>query len=139
MCCRGQELHLQYSHLSELCSFVLHANIMALTATASDTTIKHIIKDTCMINPVMVQVSPNKVNIHFGERKILSAEEYFKPLAEQLKYNVLLLIIIFASDSLIVECCTTCLKSTREKLSVIHWEVHHHILSVALPVYLLKV
>ena len=35
-----------------------------------------------MINPVMVQVSPNKVNIRFGVRKILSAEEYFKPLAE---------------------------------------------------------
>ena len=42
---------------------------MALTATASDATIGHIICDVDMHNPVIIQVSPDKPNLLFGVKK----------------------------------------------------------------------
>ena len=58
---------------------------MALTATASDTLIAHIIKDTGMIDPVLVQVSPDKKNLRFMVEEITSMEERFLPIAKSLK------------------------------------------------------
>jgi len=61
---------------------------LLLTATASDATIKHIIRDTGMSNPMMVQVSPNKRSVCFGVRNIISLEDCFIPLAEKLEEHV---------------------------------------------------
>ena len=59
--CRGEDFRLEYLYLSEPCSLIpTSVNIMALTATASDALISEIIKDTGMINPSIVQVSPDK-------------------------------------------------------------------------------
>ena len=58
---------------------------MALTATASDTLISQIIKDTGMINPVIIQVSPDKRNLLFGVQHITSMYETFLPLIVSLK------------------------------------------------------
>jgi len=47
------------SRLSEVRSLVPHTvKVMALTATASDETIREIIRDVGMHNPALVQVSP---------------------------------------------------------------------------------
>ena len=58
---RGKEFRETYSRPSELRSLIPSSvNVMALTATASDTLISEIIKDTGMVNPYIVQVSPDK-------------------------------------------------------------------------------
>ena len=61
---RGKEFRVEYSHLSELRSLISPGiNIMALTATASDATLACIVRDTGMMQPVIVQVSPDKQNL----------------------------------------------------------------------------
>ena len=58
---------------------------MAVTATASDTLVSHIIQDTGMVNPEIVSVSPNKENLCFRVQTISSKIETFTPLVESLK------------------------------------------------------
>ena len=58
---------------------------MALTATASDATMGHIIRDVGMHNPVIVQVSPDKPNLLFGVKKVKGLSEAFMPLITRLK------------------------------------------------------
>ena len=83
---RGKEFRVEYSYLSELHSLIpCDVHVMALTATASDTVVSHIIRDTGMINPVMIQISPDKKNLRFGVHYISSMEEVFMPLAMSLK------------------------------------------------------
>lgn len=59
-------------------------NIIALTATASDTLISHCIRDIGMIVPVIVQVSPVKDNLCYGVSEISSIED-FVPIVNSLK------------------------------------------------------
>lgn len=62
-CIGGEDFRLEYSYLRELRNIMAPSvNIMALTATASDTLISHCIRDIGMIDPVIVQVSPVKDN-----------------------------------------------------------------------------
>ena len=83
---RGKEFRVEYSYLSELRSLIpCDVHVMALTATASDTVVSHIIRDTGMINPVMIQILPDKKNLRFGVHYISSMEEVFMPLAMPLK------------------------------------------------------
>ena len=57
---RGKEFRETYSRLSELRSLIPSSvNVMALTATASDTLISEIIKDTGMVNPYIEVWSTN--------------------------------------------------------------------------------
>jgi ATP-dependent DNA helicase RecQ len=60
---------------------------MAVTATASDTLVTHIIRDTGMINPAIMSVSPDKQNLCLGVQQIASMTEAFMPLAESLKQD----------------------------------------------------
>ena len=62
-----------------------NVNIMALTATASDATIRHIVHDVGMHNPVLVEVCPDKQNLLFGVRKVEGFREAFTPLVMLLK------------------------------------------------------
>uniref|UniRef100_A0A1X7VJA5 DNA 3'-5' helicase n=1 Tax=Amphimedon queenslandica TaxID=400682 RepID=A0A1X7VJA5_AMPQE len=72
------------AHCVRTC-IVPKVNIMALTATASDTLVSHIIHDTGMARPEIVSVSPNKENLCFGVQKILSMHETFTPLIQSLQ------------------------------------------------------
>jgi ATP-dependent DNA helicase RecQ len=77
---------MEYSYLSELRSLLpTTTNLMALTATASDTLMAHIINDIGMISPEIVQVSPEKKNLCYGVQEIVSASDTFEGLAKQLK------------------------------------------------------
>ena len=76
---------MEYSSLAELRNLIpTSVNIMSLTATASSTSIAHIIRDSGMINPAIVQVSPDKRNLCFGVQAISSIDE-FLPLVMLLK------------------------------------------------------
>ena len=57
---------------------------MALTATASNSLISHVINSTGMIDPVIVQASPNKENLRYACQEIESIHD-FMPLAKLLK------------------------------------------------------
>jgi ATP-dependent DNA helicase RecQ len=59
-------------------------NLMALTATASNSLISHVISYTGMIDPVIVHVSPNKENLRYGVQMIESIYD-FLPLVMLLK------------------------------------------------------
>jgi len=58
---------------------------MVLTATASDKTIREIIRDVGMHNPALVQVSPDKQNLLFGVRTVNQLEKAILPIIDQLK------------------------------------------------------
>ena len=57
---------------------------MALTATASNTLLSHVIRDTGMIDPVIIQVSPVKDNLCYGALEVSSIDD-FMPLVQLLK------------------------------------------------------
>ena len=72
--------------MSEVRSLVPHTvKVMALTATASDETIREIIRDVGMHNPALVQVSPDKRNLLFGVRTVNQLEKAFLPIINLLK------------------------------------------------------
>jgi len=58
---------------------------MALTATASDTTMRDIIHDVGMCHPVIVQVSPDKPNLSYGVQRVDDLRNAFMPLIMSLK------------------------------------------------------
>ena len=57
---------------------------MALTATASDSLISDVIRDVGMIDPFIVQVSPDKENLCYGIQQITSVYD-FTSLVKELK------------------------------------------------------
>ena len=64
--CRGDSFHREFSRLGELCSIIPeHVHVMVLTATATVSTRKEIIKSLDMQDPVIVSVSPMKESVHY--------------------------------------------------------------------------
>ena len=61
-----------------------YVNVMALTATATVSTRKDIIKSLDMQNPVVVSVSPMKENIYYCVSKKVKVNESFLPICEKL-------------------------------------------------------
>ena len=84
--CRGKEFRTEYSCLSEICSLIpQNVNMMALTATASDATIRDIACDVGMHSPILVEVCPDKQKLFFGLRKVKGLRETFTSLVMYLK------------------------------------------------------
>lgn len=84
---RGDEFRIYYSRLCELRSLIpLSVNVMALTATASDSLISDIIKDCGMVNPYTVQISPSKDNLRYSCQEIQSIDDFY-PFVQLLQRN----------------------------------------------------
>ena len=63
--CRGDRFRREFSRLGELRSIIPeHVHVMALTATATVSTRKEIIKSLDVQDPVIVSVSPMKESVH---------------------------------------------------------------------------
>ena len=75
-------------------------NVMALTATATVSTRKEIIKSLDMQNPVVVSVSPMKENIYYCVSKKMKVNESFHPICEKLASQRA------ATDRMIIFCRT---------------------------------
>lgn len=84
---RGIDFRKEYSKLGELRGFFPpHVHIMALTATASYSTRKEVIKMLGMRKPHMIVRCPNKPNIIFTvEKKVDDIDVVFKPLVDEIK------------------------------------------------------
>ena len=83
---------------------------MALTATASNTLLYHDIRDTGMIDPVIIQVSPVKDNLCYGALEV-SFIDNFMPLVQLLKKDYPLTGLLYIVRScLIVVSCSSCLR-----------------------------
>ncbi len=66
MQCRGPSFRKEFSHLEEIRSIVPESvRLMTLTATATFSTRRFIIKNLCMNNPAIVYAPPIKNNIFF--------------------------------------------------------------------------
>ena len=59
--------------------------MVALTATATTLLQKHIIRTLSMVDPVIVEISPEKSNLYFSVVDCESVEIFFKPLMNELK------------------------------------------------------
>ena len=77
-----------------------YVNVMALTATATVSTRKDIIKSLDMQNPVVVSVSPMKENIYYCVSKKVKVNESFLPICEKLASQRA------ATDRMIIFCRT---------------------------------
>ena len=88
MFCRGDDFRITFKQLGELRSIVpSNVTMMALTATATRS-LRH---DVCcilgMINPYVVEVSPNKPNVFLARNSFSSIMETLGPIAERLKVH----------------------------------------------------
>ena len=83
--CRGDSFRREFSRLGELRSIVPeHVHVMVLTAMATVSTRKEIIKSLDMQDPVTVSVSPMKGNIHYCVVRKTTLSEAFRPICEKL-------------------------------------------------------
>ena len=77
---RSDSFRREFSRLGEVRSIIPECvNVMALTATATVSTRKEIIKSLDMQNPVVVSVSPMKENIYYCVSKKMKVSESFLP------------------------------------------------------------
>ncbi len=87
MQCRGPSFRKEFSHLEEIRSIVPESVcLMTLTATATFSTRRFIIKNLCMKNPAIVYAPPIKNNIIFfvSEKPKGGIPEVFQPIAAKL-------------------------------------------------------
>lgn len=85
MTCRGETFHLEFSRIGELRSIVPPlVNMMALTATASNSLRRDVMRTLGMVRVSVVSVSPNRKNIQFIVKKIDSFECSFGPLIDEI-------------------------------------------------------
>ena len=84
---RGEKFRTEFSHLDEVRSIIPeNVKVMALTATATKSTRKCIIKSLCMQSPEIVYIPPVKGNIIYTVLdKPKKSEDYFKGVIEKLK------------------------------------------------------
>ncbi len=93
---RGESFRTELSHLGEIRSIVPEGiNVMALTATATLSTRKFIIRNLSMTNPTVVYMPPVKDNIAYYVMEKKDIELFFKPITEKLKTRTLVKTIIF--------------------------------------------
>lgn len=99
---RGQAFRKEFADLGEIRSIVpRRVHLMALTATATLSTRKFIIKNLNMQNTVIVYVSPLKHNItyHVADKPTGGIPEAFQPVVDRLKQER-------AMDRIIIFCRT---------------------------------
>ena len=82
---RGQDFRHEYSCICELRSIFPDVNVMALTATASDTLRMHIVHDLGMYKPLIVQVSPDRSNLCYSVEKYTDIVEILNVLVRDLQ------------------------------------------------------
>lgn len=83
--CRGDTFRREFSRIGELRSIVSsNVNMMALTATASRSLRRDVMKQLGMRNSLVVCVSPNKPNIKYVVKRFVTLEESFGSLADEL-------------------------------------------------------
>lgn len=86
VCFRGEEYRPEFSRLGEIRSLIpRRVNVMALTATATTLLQKNVIETLGMVNPVIIEISPEKSNLYFSLTKFESIEISLKPLMQELK------------------------------------------------------
>ena len=92
LCNRGESFRTEFSHLGEIRSIVPEGvRLMALTATATISTRKYIIKNLSMQNPV----TPAKDNIAYYVVEKEGVENFFRPIVEKLRDRTMDRTIIF--------------------------------------------
>lgn len=83
--CRGDTFRREFSRIGELRSIIpSNVNVMALTATASRTLRRNVMKMLGMKNASVVSVSPNKHNIKYIVKRFSTLEECFGLLVDEL-------------------------------------------------------
>ena len=83
---RGDEFWTAFARLGEVRSLIPPSvGVMALTATATRSLRREVVKTLGMIDPVVVTISPDKPNIIFTVASCTSMEDAFIPLMEQLE------------------------------------------------------
>lgn len=84
---RGEKFRTEFSHLDEVRSIIpKNVNVMALTATATRSTRKMIIKSLCMQSPEVIYIPPVKGNIIYDViDKPKNIGDYFKGVVDKLK------------------------------------------------------
>lgn len=86
--CRGDKFRMEYACLGNVRSILSpDVNVMALTATATNTLQKEICDALGMKNPTIVSVSPDKHNVSFHVSPFVTIDKCFGPIAEQLYIN----------------------------------------------------
>ena len=83
--CRGDQFRREFSRIGELRSIIpSNVNMMALTATASNSLRRQVMKTLGMRNASVISVPQNKNNIKYIVKKFETLENSFGPLAEEL-------------------------------------------------------
>lgn len=83
---RGDKFRVEFARLGEVRSLIpQHVHVMALTATATKSTRKLVIKRLSMINPVIFSITPNKSNTVYNVVEKKPLEDVVVPIAQQLK------------------------------------------------------
>lgn len=83
---RGDEFRTAFARLGEVRSLIPPSvGVMALTATATRSLRREVVKTLGMIDPVVVTTSPDKPNIIFTVASCTSMEDAFIPIMEQLE------------------------------------------------------
>ena len=84
--CRGSDFRPAYSELDSITAHLPHTPLLALTASATPSTIEDISKSLCMRHPVCITANPNRPNIRYVvARKKPTLEEEFEWLIEELR------------------------------------------------------
>ena len=82
----GHEFRPAYGELDSVTAQVPHVPVVALTASATPSTIDDISKSLCMRHPVHITASPNRPNIYYSiQRKESSLDSDFGYLIEELR------------------------------------------------------
>ena len=84
----GGQFRRDFSYLGEVSSIIPESvKVMALTATATDTTRNAIIKTLNMQKPKIVSVSPQKHNIVYAVALKCEISDAFTPLCDKLAWE----------------------------------------------------
>ena len=85
VCCRGETFRKDFARIGELRSIIPDGvNIMALTATASNSLRNGIMKTLGMRNAHVISISPNKRNIKYSVLNLETIDESFGPIADEI-------------------------------------------------------
>ena len=84
---RGDEFHTTFASIEEVCCLIpSDVNIIALTAIATLSTFHVVSQQLSLQNPVIVVVSPNRVNIKLVVQSSKSLREFTQFIASKLKH-----------------------------------------------------
>ena len=84
--CRGDEFRVAFALLGELRSIIpTGINVLALTATATMSTLAAVKRRLSMVDPVIIGIPPNRDNIKFIVRPLSNARSFCASLSEEMK------------------------------------------------------